>query len=536
MGTVEDVSVNKVISVKIEDEFIVIDESESTETIDSSPIYWTPTTDNILTLQLKSEVQSMPIEQLVDVMPPKTTENMVLSRFESEVQSMPMEVITNDSTTTNNIDYIDMDNTNVTLSTPISMSDEEINNGLPVAEAAVHYKVEELLVEILSDINEIDNTYAEADEMVPNPKLNIINHQLKTQPKPFKCIGNGCKRLFNQHNKEEYRQHKRMPHKCPICKMMSANVVQLYHHNRRVHTKDGKKKDPVSCDLCNKMFTKVSNLQRHKKHVHDKVKDYQCDICKTFFGRIENLQVHMNTHITERPYECTECTNKFKSEMRLRVHKRYGRCIDGQRRQRRGRQRLKQINGRGSTNTELKQMHKDRLARKTDIICELCGQTFKTRYPFSVHMRKHNNDRPFACEHCDKTFLSKYHLGNHALTHTGEKRFNCSLCDSKFAFKGQLTIHMLTHTGERPHKCKLCESAFAQTSHLRYHMLTHSGEKRYSCSVCDKRFMTRSNLRIHVRLHTGERPYQCTSCGGNFVSRGAMNKHRCRTDVKLPNQ
>lgn len=362
-------------------------------------------------------------------------------------------------------------------------------------EDTVNAHEEPLQTEILPDANQIDSR--------PSNTANVMVRQKKDRSKGFKCIGNGCELMFSFNNPGAYRLHKQMPHECPLCKKISTNVYQLYNHNKRMHSLDRKKKDPVNCDICGKTFTMATNLHRHKKHVHEKVKPFQCDICKTFFGRLQILESHMDVHMTERRYECTDCGHKFKSVIRLKLHGR----------------------------TEHRYDDQSGYRKKTEIVCELCGKIFKNKLNFITHIRKHNNDRQFACEFCDKAFLSKNTLDNHTFIHTGVKRFECTMCDGKFAMKGQLTVHMLTHTGERPHKCKLCDSSFTQTGHLRYHMLTHTGEKPYGCTICGNRFANPANLKIHTRLHTGERPYHCTYCGGNFVGKGALNKHKCRTNI-----
>lgn len=48
---------------------------------------------------------------------------------------------------------------------------------------------------------------------------------------------------------------------------------------------------------------------------------------------------------------------------------------------------------------------------------EVCGKTFAKSYNLVVHMRMHEDVRPFGCSFCDQTFRQKAHLQRHETTH-----------------------------------------------------------------------------------------------------------------------
>ncbi|XP_040578150.1 uncharacterized protein [Lepeophtheirus salmonis] len=48
---------------------------------------------------------------------------------------------------------------------------------------------------------------------------------------------------------------------------------------------------------------------------------------------------------------------------------------------------------------------------------EVCGKTFSKSYNLVVHMRMHEDVRPFCCSLCDQTFRQKAHLQRHETTH-----------------------------------------------------------------------------------------------------------------------
>lgn len=55
---------------------------------------------------------------------------------------------------------------------------------------------------------------------------------------------------------------------------------------------------------------------------------------------------------------------------------------------------------------------------------EVCGKTFSKSYNLVVHMRMHEDVRPFQCSLCDQTFRQKAHLQRHETTHGIGTRMN----------------------------------------------------------------------------------------------------------------
>lgn len=53
-------------------------------------------------------------------------------------------------------------------------------------------------------------------------------------------------------------------------------------------------------------------------------------------------------------------------------------------------------------------------------ICEVCGQAYKQKCHFNVHMGMHVGINPFTCEWCNKSFTQKGALQRHRLLHTGK--------------------------------------------------------------------------------------------------------------------
>mmetsp|Transcript_23888 Transcript_23888/g.46840 ORF Transcript_23888/g.46840 Transcript_23888/m.46840 type:complete len:186 (+) Transcript_23888:76-633(+) len=77
--------------------------------------------------------------------------------------------------------------------------------------------------------------------------------------------------------------------------------------------------------------------------------------------------------------------------------------------------------------------------------CPTCQRPFSSSYNMRVHMRIHNNSRPFECKFCPKNFRTKCNLEHHVQTHTGNWKFKCRLCGKGYSRKDRLLRHMNWH-------------------------------------------------------------------------------------------
>lgn len=83
---------------------------------------------------------------------------------------------------------------------------------------------------------------------------------------------------------------------------------------------------------------------------------------------------------------------------------------------------------------------------KKDFRCPVCAKAFATPSALGVHMRVHNDERPFACPHpgCDRRFRQKMHMDRHVRLHTGEQPFVCNACKRAFNQISSMKRHMRT--------------------------------------------------------------------------------------------
>ncbi|GFS01074.1 myoneurin [Elysia marginata] len=77
--------------------------------------------------------------------------------------------------------------------------------------------------------------------------------------------------------------------------------------------------------------------------------------------------------------------------------------------------------------------------------CPLCSRTLASRGSFSLHMRRHKEEKRKFCKFCGKGFHTGQELKSHERTHTGEKPYKCEICFSSFSHIGSATIHRKSH-------------------------------------------------------------------------------------------
>lgn len=77
-----------------------------------------------------------------------------------------------------------------------------------------------------------------------------------------------------------------------------------------------------------------------------------------------------------------------------------------------------------------------KLPRVNRFICDLCGQTYKSKGSLEVHLNRHNGVFPHECGICHKKFTQRGSLIRHMLLHTGEHPYqvNSVHCVSKHIF------------------------------------------------------------------------------------------------------
>eukprot|EP01084_Bolivina_argentea_P296864 511355_1 len=149
--------------------------------------------------------------------------------------------------------------------------------------------------------------------------------------------------------------------------------------------------------------------------------------------------------------------------------------------------------------------------------------------------RRHNpiDNRPFHCSICGKSFGRKSILTMHIKIHNNDRPFKCPFenCNKAFIDRTALKMHVNRHKGIKPHKCSfgICQKSFVTGYELQRHIRrVHQNLRPYKCSYesCQKAFGTKHMLTLHFRQHTGEKPFECPTCNKKFTSKNSLKHHK----------
>nr|XP_050050379.1 GDNF-inducible zinc finger protein 1-like [Dermacentor andersoni] len=107
------------------------------------------------------------------------------------------------------------------------------------------------------------------------------------------------------------------PFSCYVCQKGFYRADDVETH-MRVHTKE----KPFECNECGQRFNVSSNLNRHKKLHSDDAEIHACADCGKTFNQKVHLKSHLRTHTGERPYQCSQCNQRFTELGSVRKHER----------------------------------------------------------------------------------------------------------------------------------------------------------------------------------------------------------------------
>ena len=219
--------------------------------------------------------------------------------------------------------------------------------------------------------------------------------------------------------------------------------------------------------------------------------------------------------------------------------------------------------------------------------CSVCNATCRYRSILKMHMKKHNDERPYSCMLCPRAFKHKFHLNRHMREcHGSAYEFECPVCTRKFETDTNLQNHMDTHKTktDKPFPCPDCPRTYALEKSLNRNKRKHNSdclvnkvvvdhgsvktrimgdssieladepspipvsvkdktsktgqssgpatvaspkhtEYSFKCSVCNATCRYRSTLKMHMKKHNDECPYSCILCSRAFKYKFNLNRH-----------
>lgn len=168
--------------------------------------------------------------------------------------------------------------------------------------------------------------------------------------------------------------------------------------------------------------------------------------------------------------------------------------------------------------------------------CPICGMILSSTYNLTLHLRRHNNEKPFKCDKCPAAFTLRYELSSHAAVHSKVRPFICKFCGKGFKNVGSLRTHFRIH-GFKDHKCKYCALRFkSKEERFEHESSAHNNDiVKYKCKYCYKSYADEDGLEYHEihyhsktkikepvarkeRKYNGEdfKYYSCSKCPDRF--------------------
>ena len=143
---------------------------------------------------------------------------------------------------------------------------------------------------------------------------------------------------------------------CDVCQKLYGSSKLLQRHRFKIHGLRGSKRHLSTeirfkrlkkerqelqnnivaenmCEVCQNQFVSSKSLQRHRFKIHglrgrkrgsrmverDR-KVYKCTECDKILNKSSALKLHMNIHLTDRPFACMVCNKGFNQKANLRLH------------------------------------------------------------------------------------------------------------------------------------------------------------------------------------------------------------------------
>lgn len=290
------------------------------------------------------------------------------------------------------------------------------------------------------------------------------------------------------------------------------------------------------CRDCGQAFMSETDLQLHEKKSYCKAtnesneSNFKCQVCNQEFSCQENYEKHLELHTKNPDTRISAAVLDNHDE----VHASNGEENFNDLVQKNG---ICSENAQAKTNAtstsedktipELDETPKPAPKfNKTDLACELCGQTFKMAMNLYRHKLEHDNNGMFPCRFCNYVAKTKENLTRHSKKHLAQLPHICKICGRGFTEKGNLNAHMWTHCKEKQFLCDDCGKSFQNKQSLLSHKRAHSGKKPHKCKFCDQHFSTSGIRKEHEKIHLNKRSYMCDSCGVSFNQRSGLYTHK----------
>jgi hypothetical protein len=189
--------------------------------------------------------------------------------------------------------------------------------------------------------------------------------------------------------------------KCIECDESFSTVYDLEKHSLKIH----EKKCSINCELCCKIFLNYTTFLNHVVSMHQPMLKYCCLICSEFHTSFLHLHKHIEVaHPTYEVFICLYCGEIKYTGAVMRLH-----ILD-----------------------------KHVLDVNLILSCDLCDQTFSTKYKVFSHMTNHHIMKAHICEICGIVYKHRIDMIRHQ-TRAHDDNF-----EAKCKFCGKVSCHIIS--------------------------------------------------------------------------------------------
>lgn len=289
-----------------------------------------------------------------------------------------------------------------------------------------------------------------------------------------KCLSHfKSKRCLQSH----IRRHHKETLRCQHCAVSFDDRSLLRQHILIEHNKDCRELPPneVKCEkrccACLEEFESDAELLEHLPIHEDNIGKLLCDH-KVAPKSFKDFIAHSKYHLQPKTHECLHCNKFFPFDGKFLVHLTGHKRTDVHRKI-----PCPKCGSRFRNAREMETHDKVKHRNETLFLCSFCEKSFCSKSSCDSHIKSvHKNEKRFECKVCKMRFNLKSHLKRHEFTHLKERPFICQLCGNSFKTKEGLGFHMKRHDGSmKKFACTQCSFKFVSKNRLQVHMLTHSG-------------------------------------------------------------